>query len=75
MGGLEARSTFWDYLNADAVLYRDVVGAFLGLMRCRFEQLSDLVTDPAIEDFSLPDGDDYRSYIAAEFGKRGKPWP
>ena len=71
----ELRGVFWENLHKDAHLYRDVVGAFLGLMRRRLERLSDLVTDPKLEGFSLPDGGDYRSYVSNEFSKRQLHWP
>jgi hypothetical protein len=69
------RGVFWENLHQDVHLYRDVVGAFLGLMRRRLERLSDLVTDPELEGFSLSNGDDYRSYVIDEFSKRQMHWP
>jgi hypothetical protein len=69
------RGVFWANLHTDAHLYRDVVGAFLGLMRCRLERLSDLVTNPELDQFSLPTGDDYRRYAIDEFKKRNLQWP
>jgi hypothetical protein len=69
------RGRFWEYLHNDPYLYRDVVGAFLGLMRRRLARLTDLVTDPEIEGFSLPAGDGYRAYVMDEFRKRNLPWP
>jgi len=71
----EFRGLYWDNLHTDAHLYRDVVGAFLGLMRCRLERLSDLVTNPELDPFSLPTGDDYRRYAIDEFKKRQLQWP
>ena len=68
------RAMFWDNLHQDAHLYRDAVGAFLGLLRQRLERFSDVVTDPTLEDFSLPNGDNYRAYVVNEFKKRNLHW-
>jgi hypothetical protein len=69
------RQQFWNNLDQDPQLYRDVVGAFLRLTRERLERFSDLVTDPGLKGFALPDGADYRAYAADEFRKRHLPWP